>query len=80
MIDFGDVCTGDPSSDLGMFWLHFSPPAAAVAFESCGVMMGDSAWQRARGWALRYGLLAAGLGAAYPLGQVGRETLQLLRG
>ncbi|PJJ43151.1 aminoglycoside phosphotransferase (APT) family kinase protein [Glutamicibacter mysorens] len=78
LIDFGDLCAGDPASDLGMLWMHFSPEVTATAFESYGTWQGSDLWQRSRGWALRYAMLTAALAEGDPLGRIGRQTLQLL--
>ena len=78
LIDFGDLCAGDPASDLGMFWMHFSPGGVAEAFAAYGVAEGSSRWVRSRGWALRYALITCGLDKNDPLGRVGRETLEIL--
>lgn len=78
LIDFGDLCAGDPASDLGMLWMHFSAETTASAFESYGAQPGSALWRRSRGWALRYAMLTASLGEDDPLGRIGRRTLQLL--
>ncbi|MGX1592091.1 aminoglycoside phosphotransferase family protein [Glutamicibacter sp. NPDC055491] len=78
LIDFGDLCAGDPASDLGMLWMHFSAEATASAFEGYGAQPGSDLWQRSRGWALRYAMLAATLTEEDPLGRIGRQTLRLL--
>lgn len=80
LVDFGDVCAGDPASDLGMLWMHFSAPLVTEAFSIYGVRTGTPLWRRARGWALRYAMLTAALGPADLLGAVGRESLDLLLG
>ncbi|WP_347039460.1 aminoglycoside phosphotransferase family protein [Glutamicibacter halophytocola] len=78
LVDYGDLCVGDPASDLGMFWMHFTPTGISRAFESYGIAVGSPAWKRARGWALRYAMLTANLGTDDLLGIVGRETLEVL--
>ncbi|WP_404289768.1 aminoglycoside phosphotransferase family protein [Glutamicibacter arilaitensis] len=78
LVDFGDLCSGDPSSDLGMLWLHFTPGIRDSALRVYGSQVGDSTWRRARGWALRYAMIISGLGASDPLGIIGRETLELM--
>jgi len=78
LVDYGDLCVGDPASDLGMFWMHFTPAGISRAFENYGISIGSPTWIRARGWGLRYAMLTANLGAEDLLGIVGRETLDVL--
>ncbi len=78
LVDFGDLCVGDPASDLGMFWLHFSPACRDKALADYGVQENSAVWLRARAWALRYAMLTAPLGDVDPLGKIGRETLNLM--
>ncbi len=78
LVDFGDLCTGDPASDLGMAWMHFSPEVIDRFMTSYGVQNGSATWLRARGWALRYSMLTSTLEESDPLGIVGRETLDIL--
>ncbi|TAP25781.1 aminoglycoside phosphotransferase family protein [Arthrobacter sp. S41] len=80
LVDYGDLCVGDPASDLGMFWMHFTPVGISRAFESYGIEAGSPTWKRARGWGLRYAMLTADLGADDLLGIVGRESLGVLLG
>lgn len=80
LVDFGDLCVGDPASDLGMLWMHFSQSKREEALESLGVKAGSAQWLRARGWALRYAMITAPLGVDDLLGRIGRVTLnELLR-
>ncbi|PZR53826.1 phosphotransferase [Xylanimonas oleitrophica] len=58
VVDFGDVTSGDPASDLGALWLHFDAAGragcrAAIA-AARGADWGAATWARARGWALVY--------------------------
>lgn len=54
VIDFGDLCGGDPASDLATAWLMFDAPARARFREQCdrsGIY--DAAiWPRAWAWAI----------------------------
>lgn len=54
VIDFGDVCAGDPASDLSVAWLMFDADARAEFRASCSLSgTYDSAvWARAWAWAL----------------------------
>ncbi|WP_369375608.1 aminoglycoside phosphotransferase family protein [Promicromonospora sp. Populi] len=68
VIDFGDVTSGDPASDLGMMWLTFDAEGRekfrgvidAEARDGQGWDAGM--WDRAHGW----GLLYAAICFAYP--------------
>ena len=50
VIDFGTSGIGDPACDLVMAWTYFTAEARVAFREAAG--LDDSAWQRARGWAL----------------------------
>lgn len=78
LVDFGDLCSGDPASDLGMAWLHFSAAGIGEFMTKYGARHRSSFWLRARGWALRFAMLTAQMPTADPLGVVGRETLELM--
>jgi aminoglycoside phosphotransferase (APT) family kinase protein len=54
VIDFGDICRGDPAIDLAIGWTLFPSDARRRFREHYG---GDEAlWGRARGWALHCAL------------------------
>lgn len=54
VIDFGDVCAGDPASDLAVAWLMFDAPARARFRAACSLSgsYDASVWRRAWAWAL----------------------------
>jgi aminoglycoside phosphotransferase (APT) family kinase protein len=54
VIDFGDVCAGDPASDLAVGWLLFDAPARAAFRADCALSgaYDESVWRRAWAWAL----------------------------
>lgn len=55
-IDWGDICAGDPASDLASIWgLFESADARRAAIEAYG--MSDATLARARGWAVFYGVI-----------------------
>src|SRR3954468_14362555 len=54
VIDFGDLCVGDPAVDLVSGWMLFPPPARDVFRQATSV--DDGTWARGRGWALAIGL------------------------
>lgn len=81
VVDFGDLTSGDPASDLGMAWLHFTA-AGRRAFQTeydaavLGGGVSDPAlWLRARAWAVHFGLIAIMHEPADPLHAVGRHAL-----
>ena len=86
VIDFGDLTSGDPATDLAIAWPLLPPPtrpafrsAAAGAEVWGGDGIDDDTWRRAECWAL---LLAvsylAGSATASPLMAVARATLAAL--
>ncbi|MCY1157549.1 MAG: phosphotransferase, partial [Citricoccus sp.] len=54
LVDFGDLCAGDPASDLGIALTHFTPTGAAVfrAHYDAGRVPDEDLWRRATGWSL----------------------------
>lgn len=55
-IDWGDLCAGDPASDLASVWGLFEmADARRTAIETYG--MSDATLARARGWAVFYGVI-----------------------
>ncbi|RKN08399.1 aminoglycoside phosphotransferase family protein [Streptomyces radicis] len=61
VIDFGELCAGDPAVDLAAAWLLLPSGAHTRFFDAYGDV-DDAAIRRARGWAVRaaLGLLAIG--------------------
>lgn len=70
VVDFGDLCAGDPAVDLACTWQLFGP-ADRARFRSLlgsppgrgphgddGPAYDGGCWQRAAGWALHFGLLS----------------------
>ena len=54
VIDWGDVCAGDPATDLSVAWMVL-PVDVHPAFRlaaGIGLAIDDATWARARGWAL----------------------------
>ena len=56
VIDWGDVCSGDPACDLAVAWMLFGAEARDVFFGSYGEGA-PGLWSRARAWALLFGLV-----------------------
>lgn len=78
VVDFGDLCGGDPATDLAAAWLHFDAAGrAAFRAELEHLRPTDAAtWTRARGWALSIGsALLASSSDAPTLFELGAETL-----
>src|SRR5262245_9299600 len=75
VIDFGDICGGDPATDLAAAWLSL-PLAAHDTFRRAAGEHDDDTWLRARGWALYHALavLQSGADNALMTG-IGRSTL-----
>ncbi len=79
VIDFGDITSGDPATDLAVAWLLL--PAARhgafrAAYEAAGGLADDALWRRARGWALNFALVYLANSADNPqLRTVGRHAL-----
>lgn len=79
VVDFGDLCSGDPATDLAAAWLMFDVDGRRMFRDELdGLRPRDAAtWDRARGWAVSMGsALAASSDDAPDLEVLGRETLQ----
>jgi aminoglycoside phosphotransferase (APT) family kinase protein len=80
VLDFGDLCAGDPATDLACGWLLLDRPGRERMREVLAV--GDATWARGRGWALFFGLMFLAHSVDSPVnGAIGRRTLsQVLDG
>ena len=56
IIDWGDICTGDPATDLASLWILFEPEAHHAFWSSYGEIEEDLL-TRARAWAVAFGLM-----------------------
>jgi aminoglycoside phosphotransferase (APT) family kinase protein len=76
IIDWGDLCGGDPAVDLSVLWTGLDAPAAAAFLEDYGPL-DDALRVRARGWALvQAALLLPGPGPDGPtFAAAARRTL-----
>ncbi len=75
VIDFGDITSGDPATDLAVAWMMFPPAARARFFDAYGGVDEDTA-SRALGWALSLGTAFAAHSADNPvMAAVGMVTL-----
>ncbi len=79
VIDFGDLCGGDPATDLAAGWLLFERADADRMFVAAGA--DDATAARARGWALFFAVMLATFDVdALGLRSVGEATLRRLLG
>lgn len=78
VVDFGDLCSGDPATDLAAGWLFFDA-AGRTAFRAEVEQLrptDEATWDRARGWAVSIGsALAASSDDAPDFLTLGREAL-----
>ena len=70
VIDFGDMCAGDPATDLSAAWLLL-PAGTAGRFFDAYASADDSAITRARGWAVLRALNLIGIGQKWEHGLPG---------
>jgi aminoglycoside phosphotransferase (APT) family kinase protein len=84
VIDFGDVTSGDPATDLAIAWMLLPAGCHGAfrdAYRAAGGPLDDALWARARGWALRLGLVFLAHSADSPrLHAIGRRTLAAVLG
>jgi aminoglycoside phosphotransferase (APT) family kinase protein len=53
VVDFGDLCAGDPALDLAACWILLPDHEAIERFRAaCPLAADDATWRRARGWAI----------------------------
>jgi aminoglycoside phosphotransferase (APT) family kinase protein len=80
VIDFGDVCAGDPATDLAAAWMLLPSAAMPAFFGAYGAIDVDLE-RRASGWAVLFGLMLLAIGLDRGPGghptyeQIGRATL-----
>lgn len=55
VIDFGDITSGDPATDLSVAWMLLTAEQRAALRQAYG-RADDTTWDRARGWALALSL------------------------
>ena len=70
VIDFGEMCAGDPATDLAAAWLLL-PAGTAARFFDAYASADDAAIQRARGWAVLRALGLIGIGQNWEQGLPG---------
>ncbi|MFG2041096.1 aminoglycoside phosphotransferase family protein [Dactylosporangium sp. NPDC048998] len=82
VLDFGDLTSGDPATDLAAAWLVFDAPARAAFRAALGSGLGrdEATWQRARGWALNIGAAIAADATCPPeMAAIAEHTLREVR-
>ena len=57
VVDFGDLCSGDPASDLAVAWMLLPHEHHDAFRAAAGAGGDDDLWTRARAWALALGLV-----------------------
>lgn len=79
VIDFGDVCAGDPATDLACAWGLFVTPQVRDVLRSHAGDIDDAMWQRAEAWALHFAIVYLVHSADNPtMGAMGRRLLDSL--
>lgn len=73
IIDFGDITSGDPATDLALAWMMFEPRQRNVFREAAAI--GDDTWRRAAGWALNLSLAYLTGDDDTSMPSIGRRTL-----
>ncbi|WP_129669090.1 aminoglycoside phosphotransferase family protein [Phytoactinopolyspora endophytica] len=79
VLDFGDLTSGDPATDLAAAWMVFDGQARAAFRSALDELAGMDAqtWARARGWALNMGTAIAAHSDDNPrMAQIGRHVLE----
>lgn len=78
VIDWGDVTSGDPASDLATAWLTFDADGRAAfrARVDAGARWDEATWRRAQAWALHFSVVLGMHPVEYPhLAEIGRHGL-----
>jgi aminoglycoside phosphotransferase (APT) family kinase protein len=79
VIDFGDLCAGDPATDLAVAWMLLPQSARSIFRSAYGApgAVDDDIWIRARGWALTLGLAYLAAAREYEwMAALGRTTIE----
>jgi aminoglycoside phosphotransferase (APT) family kinase protein len=79
VIDWGDLCVGDPANDLAAAWMLFPPDVHDRIWAEWGGLT-DATLDRARGWAIFFGTVLLDTGAGDTFGPIGRQTLARVLG
>ena len=73
VIDFGDVTSGDPATDLALAWMMFELRERDVFRRAAAI--DDETWRRAAGWALNLSLAYLTGDDTTSMPSIGRTTL-----
>lgn len=73
VIDFGDMCAGDPATDLALAWMLF-PPTERAQYRAAA-HIDEHTWRRAAGWALNLSLAYMTGDDSTSMPAIGRATL-----
>jgi aminoglycoside phosphotransferase (APT) family kinase protein len=78
VVDFGDICAGDPATDLAVAWIVL-PPSEHRSFRlaaGAARAIDDDTWRRARAWALALAVAYLAGSDDHPvIASIGRRTL-----
>ncbi len=75
VIDFGDITSGDPATDLSVAWMMFDHSPRVTLRDAAGDV-DDDTWARARGWALALAVaILAGSADNQVMQGIARRTL-----
>ena len=79
VLDFGDLCQGDPASDLAGAWLLLPTEHIDTVRRVAGAI-DDDTWHRAQAWAALFGLMftAIGMNARPTYETMGRRAIHSL--
>lgn len=80
IIDWGDITSGDPATDLAAIWMLFAEPQARQAALAAYGDLSEPTLRRAQGWAVVFGalLLDTGLVDNPRHAAIGEQTLRRL--
>jgi aminoglycoside phosphotransferase (APT) family kinase protein len=75
VIDFGDITSGDPATDLAVAWSLIAAEHRETFWAAYGPQADEATRRRAKGWALAFSLVYLAYSADNPLlEQMGRHT------
>lgn len=84
VIDFGDLCGGDPAVDLAIAWMLFGPDERTVFREAASrgtVPVDEPMWRRAEAWAWYFAVIYLANSADAPrMNRIGRRLALALYG
>jgi aminoglycoside phosphotransferase (APT) family kinase protein len=78
VVDFGDMCSGDPATDLAVAWMILPGVERREFRQAAGAQraVDDATWQRSRAWALALAVAYLAVSDDNPaMASIGRRTL-----